>query len=353
MALLTAVLVAPLETWAASINITGSTTLLPIAESIAKAYMETHKDMLINISGGGSGNGIKAIIDGTTDIGNSSRFIKPQEITMACGKSVYPVPFRIAYDCIVPVVHPDNPVRDLTLQQLKEIYLGHTTNWSEVGGGDLPIVVVSRDTSSGTYEVWEEKVMNKETVFPGATLVSSNEAVVKAVMLKKEAVGYIGLGYLDDSVRPIRVDGIKGTEATTLNGSYPISRPLFMFTRGWPSGELLAFINYVLDPDHGQKLVKKAGFVPLTQVRPSVEPSAVIPSPQPATAEVNTATAIRTAQRQLNDLHYDAGPIDGVMGEKTTSAVMAFQKAAGLPVDGRLTVLLLEKIADQHRKSRK
>ncbi|MCF8068815.1 MAG: phosphate ABC transporter substrate-binding protein [Desulfobacterales bacterium] len=248
---------------AEKLTINGSTTVLPIAQKVAEAYMKDNPDMEIAVSGGGSGNGIKGIIDGTTDIGDSSRFIKDKEVALAMEKGTYPVPFRVAYDCIIPVVHPTNGVKDLTLAQLKDIYQGNVKNWKELGGPDAKIVVVSRDTSSGTYEVWESKVMKKERVYPGALLQASNGAVAQTVASTKGAIGYIGIGYINDAVKPVKVDGIVGSEETTLNGIFPVSRPLFMFTRGWPEGKVVEFINYVLNPEKGQKLVKDAGFVPL------------------------------------------------------------------------------------------
>ncbi len=178
-------------------------------------------------------------------------------------KGAYPVPFAIAYDSIVPIVHPSNPVKNLTLDQLKAIYTGTIKNWKEVGGPALQIVVISRDTSSGTYEVWEQKVMKQSRVYAGALLQASNGAIVQAVSKNRYAIGYIGLGYINKSVKPLTVDGIKGSEKTTLDGTYPISRPLYMFTRGWPRGDALNFINYVLNPQKGQRYVKEAGFVPL------------------------------------------------------------------------------------------
>jgi phosphate transport system substrate-binding protein len=225
--------------------------------------MQQNPDVKISISGGGSGNGIKALIDGSTDIADSSRFIKDKEVKLAVEKGQYPVPFAVAYDCIVPVVHPSNSVGNLTMEQLKAIYKGEIKNWKDMGGPDSPIVVISRDTSSGTYEVWHNKVMKKERVFPGALLQASNGAIVQAVSKNKNAMGYIGLGYMDESVKPLTVNGIKGSEETTLNGTYPISRPLFMFTNGWPTGDTLNFINFVLHPEKGQKYVGEAGFVPL------------------------------------------------------------------------------------------
>jgi phosphate transport system substrate-binding protein len=155
-------------------------------------------------------------------------------------------------------------VADLSLDQLKAIYKGEVKNWKEVGGPDRKIVVVSRDTSSGTYEVWANKVMKKEKVFPGALLQASNGAVAQAVAKNKNAVGYIGIGYLNKDVKATTVDGITGNEETTLNGTFPISRPLFMFTNGWPKGEIDSFIKYVIHPEKGQKIIKASKkFVPL------------------------------------------------------------------------------------------
>jgi phosphate transport system substrate-binding protein len=248
---------------AGNLVIKGSTTVLPIAQKVSEAYMKEHPGTKISISGGGSGNGIKAIIDGTTDIADSSRFIKDKEVKLAVENGVYPVPFSVAYDCIVPVVHPSNSVKDLSMDQLKAIYQGKVKNWKEVGGPDRRVVVISRDTSSGTYEVWEKKVMKKERVYPGALLQASNGAVAQAVAKNKNAIGYIGIGYMDDSVKPVTVNGVVGSETTTLNGTFPISRPLFMFTNKWPKDEVAKFINYMLHPEKGQKLVKGAGYVPL------------------------------------------------------------------------------------------
>lgn len=249
--------------WAGDIEIKGSTTVLPIAQKAAEAYMKQNPAVKISISGGGSGNGIKAIIDGSTDIADSSRFIKDKEVKLAVEKGVYPVPFAVAYDCIIPVVHPSNPVNNLTLDQLKAIYKGEIKNWKEIGGEDKKIVVISRDTSSGTYEVWEEKVMEKERVYPGALLQASNGAIVQAVSNNKNAIGYIGIGYLNDTVKATMVNSIKGSPETTLDGTFPISRALYMFTNGWPKLDTLNFINFMLNPEKGQKYVEEAGFVRL------------------------------------------------------------------------------------------
>ncbi len=245
--------------------IKGSTTVLPVAQKVAEAFMKEYPDVSISISGGGSGNGIKAIIDGTTDIADSSRFIKDKELKLAVARGVYPVPFSVCYDCIIPIVHPENPIGNLTIAQLKGIYKGEITNWRQVGGPDRKIVVLSRDTSSGTYEVWEKKVMNAERVYPGALLQASNGAVCQAVSKNKNAIGYIGLGYLNNAVKAVSVNGVVGSSKSTLDGTYPVSRPLFMFTNGWPDPEsdTSRFITYMLDPAKGQKIVLQTGFIPL------------------------------------------------------------------------------------------
>lgn len=248
---------------AKNIVIKGSTTVLPIAQKVAEAYMKANPGVSISISGGGSGNGIKALIDGTTDVADSSRFIKGKEVKLALERGVYPVPFAVAYDCIVPVVHPSNPVKDISMDQLKAIYEGKIKNWQDLGGPKKRVVVISRDTSSGTYEVWESKVMQKGRVYPGALLQASNGAVAQAVAKNKYAIGYIGLGYMNKDVKPLTVNGVVGSAETTLAGTFPISRPLYMFTSDWPEGEVGKFMNFVVHPNKGQKLVGEIGFVPL------------------------------------------------------------------------------------------
>lgn len=249
--------------WAGEVVIKGSTTVLPIAQKVAEVYMQQNPNTKVSISGGGSGEGIKAIIDKSTHIAMSSRFVKDKEISMAVEKGAYPVPFAVAYDCIVPVVHPSNTLGNITLAQLKDIYLGKVKNWKDIGGPDRPVVVISRDTSSGTYEVWSEKVLTGDRVFPGALLQASNGAVCQAVASNPNAIGYIGLAYLNQDVKALTVDQVVGSAETTLSGAYPISRPLFIFTPGWPEGEPLKLITFLLHPEKGQKYVAEVGYVPL------------------------------------------------------------------------------------------
>ncbi|SDX84273.1 phosphate ABC transporter substrate-binding protein, PhoT family (TC 3.A.1.7.1) [Acetomicrobium thermoterrenum DSM 13490] len=246
--------------WAAGLTMKGSTTLLPIAQAAIESYAQLYPNTEFSLTGEGSGNGIKALIDGTCDIANSSRFIKLEEAKLAFEKGAYPVPFGVAIDAIVPIIHPKNPVNNLTLQQLKDIYSGKITNWEDVGGPDKRIAVINRDTSSGTYEVWEEKVMNGERITPRAQVMASNGAIVQAVSTNELAIGYIGIGYLNSSVKAITVENIEAKPETARTGEFPISRYLFMFTRGWPTGETMRFINFMLS-DEGQRIVSETGFV--------------------------------------------------------------------------------------------
>lgn len=260
LAIVSMLIVASGNSFAEKLVLKGSTTVLPVAQHISEAFMKDYPGIEVSISGGGSGNGIKAIIDGTTDIANASRFIKGKEVKACCEKDVYPVPFKVALDAIVPVVNSQNKVKNLNISDLKKIYLGKARNWKEFGGPDMDIVVVSRDSSSGTYEVWSKIVLNKERVTPRALAVPSNGAVVQAVASTKGAIGYIGLGYLNSNVKLVKVNGVTGSEKTTQSGEYPISRALYMFTNGWPKGKIAKFINYVQSPK-GQSLVKKAGSI--------------------------------------------------------------------------------------------
>lgn len=246
-----------------TIKITGSTTVLPIAQKAAEDFMKKHPDVRISVAGTGSGDGIKAVIDGTADIGDASREMKSKEIKLAESKGVTPKQFVVALDCIVPVVHPSNKVSDLTIEQLKNIYTGKIKNWKEVGGADLTIVAVSRDSSSGTFEVWNHQVLGKKArVRPDAQLQASNGAVAQAVAGNKNAIGYVGIGYLNDKLKGLKVGGITASAKTAMDKSYPIARGLNMYTRGEPKGMVKDFIEFVLSPE-GQKIVKEEGFVVL------------------------------------------------------------------------------------------
>ena len=246
-----------------SIVIKGSTTVLPITQAALEAYMKANKGVQISLSGGGSGEGIKALIDKTADIGNSSREIKKEEIDLAAKKGVKPVAHVVAYDALIPVVNPRNKVKGLSTDQLSLIYQGKITNWKEVGGDDLKIVVISRDSSSGTFESWDHFVMKKAKVTPRAQMLASNGAIVTAVAKNRYAIGYLGMGYVNKSVKALEVNGVASSAQTALSRQYPFSRELYMYTNGEPTGEVAKFIAF-LKSAAGQTIVKKEGFVPLT-----------------------------------------------------------------------------------------
>jgi phosphate transport system substrate-binding protein len=248
--------------FAGNIVIKGSTTVLPVAQTTLEAFMKASPGVNISLSGGGSGEGIKALIDKSTDIANSSRAIKDKEIELAKSKGVSPVATVVAIDAIVPIVNPRNKVKNLSIDQLSQIYQGKITNWKEVGGDDLQIVVISRDSSSGTFEAWAEMVLNKAKVTPRAQMQASNGAIVQAVSKNRYAVGYIGLGYINKSVKPLTVNGIEATIENAFSKAYPVARPLYMYTNGKPTGETAKYIHFVLSPA-GQGLVAKDGYVPV------------------------------------------------------------------------------------------
>ncbi len=243
-----------------TITIKGSTTVLPIAQACAEAYMNQHSDVTISVQGGGSGVGIASIIDGTADIGDSSRNIKEKEVKLAREKGVDIYENVVAIDGIAVIVHPSNQVDSLTKQQIKDIYTGKISNWSDVGGKKGKIVVISRDSASGTFETFNELALDKEKVRPDSLLNASNNAVAQTVSTTPGAIGYVGLGYLSSAVKAVKINELEPTEENVLNGSYLLSRKLFMYTNEKPTGEIAGFINFILSPD-GQKLVEKAGFI--------------------------------------------------------------------------------------------
>jgi len=243
--------------------INGSTTVLPVMQKTAENFMAINPDVSLVISGGGSGNGIKALTDGLCQIAMSSRDMKANEIQLAKSKGINPVRIPIAVDALLPIVHPSNSVVQLSADQLRDIYAGKITNWKEVGGADKKIAVISRDTSSGTYETWDEKIMNKEKVAPFALLQASNGAVVQAVSKNPNAVGYIGFGYLDKSVKGLNIGDLKATPESALSDQWPIARELYIFTNGEPKDTIKKLVDYLLDPQKGQKAVLEVGFIPL------------------------------------------------------------------------------------------
>jgi len=244
-----------------NITINGSTTVFPIAQKEAEVYMNKYLNVNISVEGTGSGNGIAALIDGTTDIADSSREIKQGEIDKAKANGVNPYEIPIALDALSVVVNPQNPVNALTPDQVKKIYVGEITNWKDVGGPDMPIVVVARDTSSGTYEAFIELVLGKGVNITDKAIVqASNQTVKNTVALAKGAIGYIGLGYVDSSVKAVSYDGVFPSKESAMNRTYKLSRHLYMYTNGQPTGAVKDFIDFILSTD-GQNIVEEVGFI--------------------------------------------------------------------------------------------
>lgn len=246
-----------------SIRVMGSTTIQPLASSIGQAFTRQNPAVAVEVSGGGSAAGIRALIDGKVDIATSSSFISEAEISLAFQRGVYPVPIQIANDCILPIVHRSNPLAEISREDLRRIYTGELRNWNRLGGPDLEIEVVQRDGASGTFEVWQELVMNRHKAKPPLLVRDSNAAIVAAVANNPGAIGYISLSFLNAGIKPLAVDGIMGSRRSLRDGSYSLSRPLFLFTNGWPEGRTRQFVNFVLSPDKGQKMLADAQYIPL------------------------------------------------------------------------------------------
>jgi len=241
-----------------TLSVSGSTTVTPIMQSVAEVYEAAD----LEVSGTGSGDGITALIDGRADVAMASRKMKDKEKQDASAKGLKPVEVVIARDGIAIVVHPSNPVSGLTLQQVKDIFLGKITNWKQVGGPDRQIVPVTRDSSSGTFEVFEELVMDKEPIVSGAVTQNSNGTVRSAVAESEGAVGYVGLGYVDETLKALAIDGTVPSNDTVNNGSYKIARDLNLYYPEGASQAVLDLVKFILGQD-GQKIVADEGFIPL------------------------------------------------------------------------------------------
>lgn len=243
-----------------TISVTGSTTVLPVAQAAADAYMNIDSLADIQVSGGGSSVGVQAVGEGTADIGMSSRDLKAAE------KEKYPslVEHVIAIDGIAVIVHPGNQVASLTLDQVRGIYNGSITNWNAVGGSAGEIVVVGRDSASGTREYFHESVMKKEDFTKAQLEKNSNGAVKQTIAQTPGAIGYVGIGYLDETVTgvPLVVNGktVAPTLETVKSKEYPVARSLNMITVGEPTGLAKDYIDFILSSD-GQAIVEEEGFV--------------------------------------------------------------------------------------------
>jgi phosphate transport system substrate-binding protein len=240
-----------------TISLAGSTTVQPVAEKLGEAFKAANPDVQIDVQGGGSSVGVKSAGEGTVDIGNASREIKDSEI------DTYPdlVIHTIARDGIAIVVNPGVTVDGLTKAEVQAIFAGEIANWSEVGGPDKAIVVVSREEGSGTRAAFEEMVMGEEAVIVDtAILQPSNGAVKTTVSTTDDAIGFLSFGYLDASVKAVDIDGVKATVDNAKSGTYPIVRPLNMLTNGEPTGVVKAFLDFVMSAE-GQAVVEEEGYL--------------------------------------------------------------------------------------------
>ena len=242
------------------ITIAGSTTVLPIAQATAEEFMDKNPSVNISVRGGGSSVGIASIIAGTVDIGDASRHIKSKELVQARENGINPYENVVANDGIAVIVHKKNPVKDLTKDQLKDIYIGKIQNWKDVGGPNMPIVIISRDVSSGTFEVFNVKVLSNAKQVDGCLMLASNNAVASTVGDTPGAIGYAGLGYITDKLNIVRIDNVTPTRKTIQTQEYPISRTLHMYTNGAPKGLVKQYMDYILS-DEGQTLIEEQGFI--------------------------------------------------------------------------------------------
>ena len=242
-----------------TISVSGSTTVQPLAEKLAEAFMTENTGIRIDVQGGGSSVGVKAAGQGTSDIGMASREIKESELAEFPNLNV----IVIARDGIAIVANPVVAVDDLTIEQVRDIFSGKITNWKDLGGEDQNIIVVSREEGSGTRGAFEELVMGKDALITASAILQpSNGSIRTTVSTTPYSIGYMSFGYLDDTIKAISIGGIAPTEPNAADGSYPIVRPLNMLTNGEPTGAVKAFLDFILS-DAGQKLVVEDGYIPV------------------------------------------------------------------------------------------
>ncbi len=262
-----------------NITIKGSDTILVLGQRWAEEYMKQHPDVTIQVTGGGSGVGIAALINGTTDIANASRKIKGSEIDKAKQAGYYPVEFEVALDTLAIVVNSQNPVKELTVKQLMGIYIGKISNWQEVGGNNQPIIRYSRESSSGTYQFFKEFILKNQDFAADCQTLQGTSAITNAVSKDPGGIGYGGAAYFlnqpslkiisvkkdekSEAVNPVKADGKLDFEAAW-SGRYPIWRYLYMYTGFKPRGVLKDYMAWIQGPE-GQKLVEEVGYIPLPE----------------------------------------------------------------------------------------
>lgn len=249
---------------AEKITVKGSDTMVILAQRWAEKYMGSNPQVSIQVTGGGSGTGISALINGTTDICDASRKMKTSEIQKLKERfGTMGVEIACAKDGVTIFLNENNKVDNLTIQQIKDIYQGKITNWKEVGGKDAKIIMYSRENNSGTYVFFKDHVLGGGDYAPSCQNLPGTAAVVNAVAKDVNGIGYGGAGY-DKGVKTCKVNGFEPNEQNVGNGKYPLSRYLYMYLRNKPTGEMKKYIDWILGPE-GQKLVKQAGYFPLSK----------------------------------------------------------------------------------------
>ena len=251
------------------ITIKGSDTMVHLASTWAEVFMEENPGIEISVTGGGSGTGIAALLNSTTDICSASRNIKDKEIELASQKGIIPKEVVVARDGIAVVVNPANPVKELTVEQIGKIFTGATQRWDQIGGEAESIEILSRESSSGTFVFFQEKVLNKKDYSQRAKLMPATSAIVQSVTSNKNAIGYVGLGYAMAAKDKVKVIAVKAddssasvipSEETIKSGEYEIARPLYLYTDGQATGIVKKFIDFCLS-SQGQQIVKETGYV--------------------------------------------------------------------------------------------
>ncbi len=240
------------------ITLAGGTALVPIAKETGKIFMEQNPSVVISVSGGGSGFGIREITKKTIDIGMAGRDLKKEEKEKGSNLVVY----KIGIDGVAAVVNPSNPVSDLTDEQLKEIFSGKIKNWKEIGGNDEPINIYTRDENSGTRDTFWKYALNKGNITDKSIVVASNGEMRAKIANDKNGIGYLSIGYIDNSVKPVKLNGIEPTQENVQKEIYKVYRPLNMITNGEPEGMVKKYIDFILSPE-GQKIVQQEGFIPV------------------------------------------------------------------------------------------
>jgi phosphate transport system substrate-binding protein len=257
----------PVAASAGTVTVKGSDTMVVLGQRWAEEYMKKHKDATIQVTGGGSGTGISALINGTTDVCEASRTMKDAEKQQLAAKAGGPpVEIPVAKDGLSVYVSDSNPINELSMAQLKEIFTGKITSWKDVGGPDAKIIPYSRENSSGTYVFFKEHVLENADYTPRAQAMPGTAAVVNAVAKEKFGIGYGGAAYAK-GIKVLKIKkgdaaAIGPSDATIKNGTYPLSRPLFFYLRPQPSADIKSFTDWVLSPE-GQAIVVKVGYFPI------------------------------------------------------------------------------------------